>query len=346
MTVSSNSMSDSGPKHIALVTDAWLPQVNGVVRTLQTVVRQLESFGHTVTIYSPDMYKSIACPTYPEIRLAYGGIFKLGEQLEALEPDIIHIATEGPLGFAARALCTHKGWRFTTSFHTKFPEYVSARFKIPKSWCYKYLKWFHNHAHKMMVATPTLHAELEGRGFTRCTPWSRGVDTTLFHPEQRIELDLPRPLYLYVGRVAVEKNLEEFLELELEGTKVVVGDGPQREELEEEYEDVVFLGQKHGHHLAEIYASADCFVFPSLTDTFGLVMLEALACGTPVAAYPVTGPIDVIKNPAVGCLHDDLETAIETALTLDRNACVAYAQNYSWEACARMLEEAFVLTHK
>ncbi len=321
---------------IAIISDAWFPQVNGVVRTLDTVRELLVDRDYTVSMITPEQFRTVPCPTYPEIRLAINP-WRLGKQLDAMRPDCVHIATEGPLGLAARRYCRKRGLHFTTSYHTKFPEYINKRTHIPVSVTYRLMRWFHNGSKGMLVATPSLQQELTARGFHTVKPWTRGVDTRLFHPQPTM-FDFPRPLQLYTGRIAVEKNLEAFLETRVAGTKLLVGDGPDRERLERAYPDAVFVGAKFGKELAQYYAAADVFVFPSKTDTFGLVMLEALASGTPVAAYPVTGPIDVITSPEVGALDDDLEQAIRRALKLDREACRRYAISYSWENCARMFE--------
>jgi glycosyltransferase involved in cell wall biosynthesis len=321
--------------HLALVTDAWAPQVNGVVRTLQRTKAELERLGHRVEITSPDQFRSIPCPTYPEIRLALWPARKLTRQLDALKPDAIHIATEGPLGRAARAWCLKRRLPFTTAYHTKFPEYVAARFSVPLAWTYGIMRRFHAPATRVMVATQSIEDELIARGFAKISRWTRGVDLELFRPDEPALLALPRPIHLYVGRVAVEKNIGAFLALELAGSKVVIGDGPQRAALQARYPDVHFLGAKFGTDLARHVAAADVFVFPSLTDTFGLVMLEALACGLPVAAFPVAGPKDVVREGEVGALDWDLGKAVERALTLSRGACRRYAQGFSWEAATR-----------
>lgn len=320
---------------LALVSDAWLPQVNGVVRTLDRVRREVEALGHEVRVYSPDQFRTLPCPTYPEIRLAVDHWRKMGRQLDDFAPEAVHIATEGPLGLVARSVCLKRGWPFTTSYHTKFPEYVNARAPIPVSWGYRFMRWFHRPSKGVMVATPTIRAELEAQGFDNVKSWSRGVDTALFHPENQPALDLPHPIYLYVGRVAVEKNIEDFLGLEISsGSKVVVGDGPQRAALEQRYPDAVFTGAKFGEELARHYASADVFVFPSRTDTFGLVMLEAMASGVPVAAYPVPGPLDVVSDHTVGALHENLSEAVKRTTGISRQDCRDYALRFSWTACA------------
>jgi glycosyltransferase involved in cell wall biosynthesis len=319
---------------ILLVTDAWTPQVNGVVRTLSTVRRELESRGHRMEVISPDRFRTIPCPTYPEIRLAWNPRARLQHIAETFGPDRIHIATEGPLGLAARAWCLSRGLPFTTAFHTRFAEGIHARFRIPTALTYRVLRWFHAPAARTMVATESLRRELATRGFQRLAPWSRGVDTSLFQPGSKDFLDLPRPIHLCVGRVAVEKNLSAFLDLDLPGTKLVVGDGPELPRLRARHPEAVFAGMKSGAELAAYYAASDVFVFPSLTDTYGLVLLEALACGVPVAAYPVTGPIDVLTTPAAGALDWDLGRAIERARGLDPAACRDHALQFSWSRCA------------
>jgi glycosyltransferase involved in cell wall biosynthesis len=323
---------------LALITDAWRPQVNGVVTTLSSVTERLRNMGHTVETITPEQFRNWPCPTYPEIRLALGCSRKLRHKLDELAPDAIHIATEGPLGLAARGYCLSRGLPFTTSFHTLFAEYVNVRTGIPLSWGYKFLAWFHNPGERAMVATPGLVEQLRQHGFRNPVLWSRGVDTELFCPAPQDLLGGSQPRLLYAGRVAVEKNLDAFLSLDIPGTKYIIGDGPQRQELETKYPNVVFLGYKFGEDLARHVASADVFVFPSHTDTFGLVMLEALSCGVPVAAFPVPGPKDVILSEKVGCLNEDLGKAVTTALTLDRADCRQYALGYTWDQCARLFE--------
>ncbi|QSA96853.1 glycosyltransferase family 1 protein [Methylococcus sp. EFPC2] len=321
---------------IALITDAWRPQVNGVVTTLTRNCEQLKARGHIVELFTPDRFRNWPCPGYQEIRLALGCGRKLHRMLDEFQPDAVHIATEGPLGLAARGYCRSRGFPFTTSFHTRFAEYVNVRSGIPVGWIYRLLRWFHNGAERTMTATPALIEELKGRGFKNPVLWSRGVDTALFKPLAKP--DRQEPVFLYAGRVAIEKNIDAFLSLDLPGRKVVVGDGPQRAELESKYPAVRFVGYRFGQELAEEIAAADVFVFPSKTDTFGLVMLEALACGVPVAALPVQGPVDVILSDKVGRLHDDLCKAALAALDLRPEDCRAYAMNYSWENCAGQFE--------
>lgn len=322
------------PKRLTIVTDAWFPQINGVVRTLHRVKQELETLGKEIQVVSPDQFFNVACPTYPEIRLALFPKRKLVRILDSFQPSAIHIATEAPLGMAARRYCLKRGYAFTTSFHTRFPEYIQARFGIPTSWGYAWLRRFHRPAGGVMVATQSLKRDLASRGFRNLVDWGRGVDTELFRPQDEALFDLPRPIFICVGRVAVEKNLEAFLDLDLPGSKVVVGDGPLLETLKQRYPKVHFTGAKVGEDLARHYASADVFVFPSRTDTFGLVLLEALASGLPVAAYPVTGPLDVVNGAPVGCLDDDLGKAARAAAELSPEACRAYALRFSWSRCA------------
>lgn len=324
---------------IAIVTDAWRPQTNGVVTTLTQTAASLKSFGHDVVLMTPEGLPTIACPTYPEIRLALFQGRRVRAWLEDTRPDALHIATEGPLGLAAYAAARRLGLRFTTSYHTQFPRYLRARLPIPEGLTYAALRWFHGKAVRTMVATPQVRRELEAHGLRNLELWTRGVDTELFRPRTddrvRAALDRPAPLLIYVGRVAVEKSIEDFLVARAPGTKIVVGGGPALAELKARYRDVLFLGYRYGEELAGLLAAADAFVFPSRTDTFGLVMLEALACGVPVAAYPTTGPIDVIRDGEVGCLNEDLAKAIEGALTLDRRRCREYALGFSWAAASR-----------
>ncbi len=338
-----NAPHDAGrPMRILVATDAWEPQVNGVVRTLTRVVAELRAMGHMVEVISPDQFKTFPLPTYAEIKVAIGVYEPVQERFKAFEPEAIHIATEGPIGLAARRICVEWKLPFTTSYHTRFPEYVSARLPLPLAAGYAYMRWFHKPSGRLMVATPTMRDELAGHGFRNISAWSRGVDTEVFHARRPGDLDpyegMARPIFLSVGRVAVEKNIEAFLGLDLPGTKVVVGPGPQKEELEARYPRAVFVGSKGGEELAAYFAGADVFVFPSLTDTFGLVILEAMACGTPVAAYPAPGPIDIIPNSAAGKLAasatEGLREACLEALSCDRAVVRAFAETFSWRACA------------
>jgi glycosyltransferase involved in cell wall biosynthesis len=320
---------------ILLVTDAWAPQVNGVVRTLQRVKSECEALGHAVEVISPERFRTVPCPTYPEIRLAWRPGGRIGARLEALRPDAVHLATEGPLGVAARRQCLRRGLPFTTSYHTRFPEYVSARFPVPLALGYATMRWFHRPSKAVMVATLSIRRDLEARGFGNIADWSRGVDTELFRPDREPALVLPHPVHLYVGRVAVEKNLEAFLSMPIPaGSKLVVGDGPQLAELAARHPEVRFAGAKFGEELARHYASGDVFVFPSRTDTFGLVLLEALASGLPVAAYPVPGPLDVIGQSGCGVLDADLARAAAQALAIPRGRCRAHALQFTWRRCA------------
>lgn len=323
---------------ILIVTDAWRPQVNGVVRTLSTVGEELRSGGDVVEFLTTAEFRSIPCPTYPEIRLAITGPRAIARRIESFQPDAVHIATEGPLGFLARRYMLERRLPFTTSFHTRFPEYIHARARVPLGWSYALIRWFHRPAARVLPPTPSVLRDLQARGFRNLAQWSRGVDTSLFKPAPKPDWarHLPGPVMLYVGRLAVEKGLPDFLSLDRPGAKLVVGDGPARASLERAHPDVFFLGPKFGEDLAEAYRAADVFVFPSRTDTFGLVMLEALASGLPVAAYPVMGPVDVIADAPVGCLHDDLGAAIDRALSASRAECRAYAERFSWQTCAEV----------
>ena len=326
---------------ILIATDAWQPQVNGVVRTLTMTAAAARMQGVEVSFLTPQSFRTVPMPFYRDLRLALPSPFKIVRLIAEAAPDNIHIATEGPIGLAVRRYCRRRGLPFTTSFHTRFPEYVSARLPIPEAVVWRALRWFHGESRAVMAATPALATELRGRGFRNVVLWPRGVDTTVFHP-RKTSTGLARPVFLSVGRLAVEKNLEAFLNLDLLGTKVVVGDGPARTELQRAYPDAVFLGALHGEALAQAYASADVFVFPSLTDTFGLVMLEALASGVPVAAFPVAGPRDVIGSSNVGVLNDDLRLACLAALTIAPQDCVAFARRHSWDSAARIFIENIV----
>jgi glycosyltransferase involved in cell wall biosynthesis len=320
---------------ILVATDAWRPQVNGVVRTLTSLQRSASTLDAEITFLTPDGFPSVGVPTYPGLRMALPNRREIARRIAAAEPEAIHIATEGPIGWAVRGHCLRHKLAFTTSYTTRFPEYVSVRTGLPASVGYWILRRFHAAGAMTMVATPSLRQELAERGFRKLGFWTRGVDTELFNPDHPARLDLPRPIFMAMGRVAVEKNLEAFLSLDLPGTKVVVGDGPQKAELERKYPSAVFLGEKTGQDLTSHLAAADVFVFPSLTDTFGVVQLEALACGTPVAAFPVTGPKDVISDHPVGAIDADLRSACLRALTMSREACRNFALQRSWENSAR-----------
>jgi glycosyltransferase involved in cell wall biosynthesis len=320
---------------ILIATDAWHPQVNGVVRTLTSLARSTSALGAEVEFLTPDGFPSFAVPTYPGLRVACPNRHEIARRIEAASPHAIHIATEGPIGWAVRAYCRRRKLAFTTSYTTRFPEYIAVRSIIPAGFSYAVLRHFHAAGAMTMVATASLRQELGARGFTRLGNWTRGVDTELFRPDIVAPLDLPRPIFMTMGRVAVEKNLEAFLSLDLPGSKVVIGDGPQKAALARSYPNVNFLGEKTGKHLTSHLAAADVFVFPSRTDTFGVVQLEALACGTPVAALPVTGPLDVIADHPIGALDEDLRSACMRALGMSREACRSFALERSWENSAR-----------
>jgi hypothetical protein len=316
---------------ILLATDAWTPQVNGVVVTLGRTVNELRRAGHVVEVIGPDRFRTFPCPSYPEIRLAIAPWRRFAQLAARFAPDTVHAATEGPLGQAARRWCLSEGLAFTTAYHTRFPEYVHARLRLPVALTYGWLRRFHAPASAVMVPTRSIHDDLARRGFRNLAMWSRGVDVELFRPGARLANDWRSPVFMYVGRVAVEKNLGAFLALDLPGSKVVVGDGPQRAELQSRFPDAVFTGAMHGEDLAAHFRSADVFVFPSRTDTFGLVMLEAMASGTPIAAYPVPGPIDVVLPGRSGVLDEDLRAAALAARTLDRGAVRSCALEHSWQ---------------
>jgi glycosyltransferase involved in cell wall biosynthesis len=320
---------------VLVATDAWHPQVNGVVRTLTSLARSAKGLGVDIQFLSPEGFRTFPLPTYPGLRLAWPTRARIARRIEGHNPDAIHIATEGPIGHAVRAYCVRRDLPFTTSYTTRFPEYISARAPIPESWIYAALRRFHAAANVTMVATPSLMADLRQRGFVNLGMWTRGVDTELFRPDRAIALPFPRPIFVSVGRVAVEKNLEAFLSLDLPGTKVVIGTGPCEAELKRKFPAAKFLGQIENGTLAAQVAAADVFVFPSRTDTFGVVQLEALASGLPIAAFPVTGPKDVVADHPIGVLSEDLRAACLGALELRRDACRAFALNYSWENSAR-----------
>ena len=330
-------------KRILIVSDAWFPQVNGVVRTLSVVTEKLRAMGDTVEVIGPDRFRSIPTPGYAEIRLAIAPKRKLARLVADFRPEVIHIATEGPLGWAMRSLCRRNHWPFTTAFHTRFPEYLEARTGIPADWSWRVMRRFHEAGDGTFAATTSLRQELTRRGFTKLRPWTRGVDLDKFRPgEGDPWVGLPRPIFLYAGRVAIEKNIEAFLALDLPGSKVVVGGGPALEGLKQKFPQVTFTGYRENGALARSYAGADVFVFPSCTDTFGLVLLEALASGTPVAAFPVTGPIDVVTDARVGALNEDLRTACLKALDCDRTACREHAEAWSWDACVAQFRAELV----
>lgn len=322
------------------MTDAWLPQVNGVVTTLGHVVRQLEAMGDEVLVINPQLFRTYPMPRYPEIRLAWFPGRKVRRLLREFKPEAIHIATEGPLGIAARFYCGRHRLAFNTSYHTQFPQYLKKYTGVPAAWTYRVMRWFHGRANATLVPTARVKEELDEQGFANVLVWTRGVDTDLFKPGDKSFLPGERPIMLSVGRVAREKNIEAFLEADVPGTKYIVGDGPARAGLERKYPDAHFVGVKRGEELARHYAAADVFVFPSRTDTFGVVMLEAMACGVPVAAYPVTGPVDVVSPGVSGVLDEDLVTAIRGALKIDPRSTLEYAQGFSWRRCAEMFSDA------
>jgi glycosyltransferase involved in cell wall biosynthesis len=328
---------------IVIVTDAWAPQTNGVVTTLRQTVACLRRLGHELLLVTPEMFRSVPCPTYPEIRLSLFPYRKLSAAITAFQPDAVHIATEGTLGFAARRYCVSRAMRFTTSYHTQFPQYLRSRYPIPTSLSYKALLWFHGAATHCMVSTQTVRAQLAERGFRNLVHWQRGVDTEIFRPGPKEFLALPRPIAAYVGRVAIEKNIDAFLGMPWNGTKLVIGDGPELPRLKAQYPAAMYVGFRFGEDLARHVAASDVLVFPSLTDTFGLVNLEAMACGVPVAAYPVAGPIDVVEDGVTGALDQDLARAAARALTIDTKACRDRALRSSWESCSREFETNLVL---
>jgi len=319
---------------ICIVSDTY-NDVNGVCTTLKNTVRELKAMNHEVLVIEPSQFKTFPCPGYPEVKLSLN-IWRVGQKIRAFNPDAIHIATEGPLGFAARWYCKveKRSIPHNTSYHTKFPEYLHKMYHIPVDWGYVAMRLFHKFSTRVLVTTETMKRELAARGFERLDVWNRGVDTTMFNPNAGIgHMSAHRPILLCVSRASVEKGLDDFCQLSTTGTKMMVGDGPYLEILKAKYPDVKFLGYKHGVILAHFYAQADVFVFPSKTDTFGVVMLEANACGTPVAAYPVTGPLDVIVEGVNGSMNDNLAVAVENALLCDRKSVVAHAQKYSWRDC-------------
>lgn len=323
---------------ITIVTDAWYPQVNGVVRSIENTNRELTRMGIEVSMITPQEFTSVPCPTYPEIRLSVASYAAVARAIEKFGPTSVHIATEGPLGLLARRWCLKNNLPFSTSYHTRFPEYVAARFPVPIRWLRAFVRWFHNAGNGCMVATASLERELSKLGLKNLLRWSRGIDQTQFHPmpQEATPFGLPRPIFMTVSRIAVEKNLPAFLDLDLPGSKVVVGDGPEREELQRRYPHVLFTGMKTGEDLARAYAQADVFVFSSKTDTFGNTILEALASGVPVAAFPVTGPIDIItEGSGAGALNDDLRIACLEALDCPRENARRLARDFTWEAASK-----------
>lgn len=327
------------PVKIVIVTDAWSPQINGVVRTLQATRRELERCGHAVALVTPESFATVPCPGYPEIRLSLFPYRKLARRLRAEfthDGEVaLHIATEGPLGSAARRFCVRLHIPFTTAYHTRFPQYLRAMYAIPENWTYAVMRRFHSSSAVVMAATDTVESELRAAGIEKVARWTRGVDTDVFRPTEPMPLDLPKPVFAFVGRVSVEKNIDAFLQLDLPGSKVVAGDGPALTRLRRRHPEVLFLGMQDSPQLARLYSAADAFVFPSRTDTFGLVLLEALACGLPVAAYPVQGPLDVVGGSDVAVLDEDLRRAALTALRIDRARCREFALARSWRNATR-----------
>lgn len=320
---------------ILVTTDAWHPQINGVVRTLTTLARAVRNRGATIEFLTPDGFPSFPLPTYPDMRCAIPNSREIVRRIEAVAPEAIHIATEGPIGWAVRRYCIKRGLPFTTSYTTKFPEYISARLPIPEAWSYAVLRRFHNASAVTMVSTNSLADDLKRRGFTNIGMWTRGVDTEMFRPDRAIDIGLKRPIFMTIGRVAVEKNLDAFLSLDLPGSKAIIGRGPEEDRLKKQYPDTTFFGSLSDENLASHLAAADVFVFPSRTDTYGVVQLEALACGVPVAAFPVTGPIDVIAGHPIGVLNEDLKAACLDALKISHEACREFALTRSWDNSAK-----------
>lgn len=330
---------------LALITDAWSPQVNGVVRTLQEMVKRLRADGHDVIVISPDQYSSVPCPGYSEIRLALTGTGNVGRRLAQFAPDAIHIATEGPLGVAARKYCVRSALPFTSAYHTQFPDYVAKRLGISPDLIWPYIRWFHGRSRRILVATQSVRNQLANQGLHHVAHWGRGVDLDCFTPDApapELYAKLPRPIQLYVGRIAIEKNITAFLDSTHNGSKIIVGDGPARAQLQAQYPDAHFVGVQKGRALAGYYAGADVFVFPSKTDTFGLVMIEALACGTPVAAHVVAGPIDIVTSQC-GHLSDDLDHAIGMALTKNRQHCLDHGRSFTWENSVNQFIDGLVM---
>jgi len=327
---------------ITIATDAWDPQTNGVVTTLKATIDRLGRLGHEIRVISPEGLLSIPAPSYPEIRLAVAPGFHIARQIKAFRPHAIHIATEGPIGVSMRRYCRRHGLPFTTAYHTRYPEYLNARWPIPLSVSYAWLRRFHGAAARTFVSSNSVRAELSARGFGHLHRWQRGVDLELFRPAMANVPELaglPRPVMAYMGRVAVEKNIDAFLRLDIPGTKLIIGNGPARGALAERYPQALFVGYRFGDELAAMLSAADVFVFPSLTDTFGLAMIEALACGLPVAAFPVPGPVDVIERGVTGVLDQDLAAAIRSALLLNRQVCAERAKAFTWEAATEQFLE-------
>jgi len=327
---------------IAIITDTYPEQINGVVTTLRNVSAELRNTGHEVVTIDPSCFKTVSCPGYPEIKLAWNTLWGLPKILKEMKADCYHIATEGPIGLTARLYLAINGIAHSTSYHTKFPEYLAKRYPIPLWLSYAYFRWFHYRAKHVLVTTKNMYDELSDRGFRNLIVWSRGVDMTTYSPSHEVDLGYARPIHINVGRVSVEKGLEDFLSLDLPGTKLIVGDGPELMKLKEKYPDVVFVGMKTGHELATYYASSDVFVFPSKTDTFGVVMLEAMASGLPIAAYPVTGPIDVVENGMNGYLNENLNLAIAQCYSIPKSTCVEQSKKFTWSECTKVFLQHLV----
>lgn len=334
--VESRNGFDASPVRIALVTDAWHPQVNGVVTTLNQVKTNLEAAAHELLVVNPSLFRTVPCPKYGEIQLAWWPPGRVRRLLDEFKPEAVHIVTEGPLGMLARRHCRKRRWPFSTSYHTQFPHYLKTYAGVPRRWTYRAMRWFHGGAERTLVPTPSVKRELDDKRFSNIVVWTRGVDTQVFRPRDKSFLNWPRPIFLYCGRVAEEKNIDAFLSCDLPGSKLIVGDGPAITRVRKQYPGAHFVGFKHGEELARHFAASDVFVFSSRTDTFGVVMLEAMASGLPVAAYPVTGPIDVVAQGRSGVLHDDLRAAALEALKLDPAECRRYAEGFSWKRCADM----------
>lgn len=318
---------------VQIISDAWHPQVNGVVRTVEYIVEESKKLGHEVDLITSEGLKTYPLPKYAEIKLApFAGKY-VAERIKSFNPECLHISTEGPLGIAARKYCIKNNIEFTTCYHTNYPEYFKTMFYFPESITYAMMRWFHKPAKHVLATTERMATDLRKHGFANVVVWGRGVDTAQFKPEGKKAVQLDGPVFCYIGRVSVEKNIKDFLDLDLPGTKMIVGDGPQLAELKALYKDVYFAGSQQGEDLAAHYRSADCFVFASKTDTFGLVLLEALACGVPVAAYPVRGPIDVLPNCEAAVLDDDLRKAALAAVGLNKEKAREFAEKHSWAAC-------------
>jgi glycosyltransferase involved in cell wall biosynthesis len=331
-------------KKILIITDAFPPQINGVVRTLTSVAKILEN-DYQVSFLEPSRFKTFPCPSYPEIRLALNP-FDCGSLIKKENPDYIHIATEGPIGLFSKLYLDYKGIPYTTSYHTMFPEYLNERYPIPLNLSYAYFRWFHKKSKTVLTTTNSMKEILESHRFKNVKTWTRGVDTTLFHPYiDNIFVGIPKPIYAYIGRVSTEKNLDAFLKLKLNGSKVVVGDGPYLKECKEKFKDVHYTGYLHKEDLGKAYSSSDVFVFPSKSDTFGLVMIEALACGTPVVGFNVQGPKDVIINGQNGLLAENnqqLKMCIENARFINRQQCIQSSLKYTWKECASIFKQTLI----